>query len=180
MYIEETTRTAGSVKPSKPDFNLQVQTHNSLQQPQVKVIWLPNLNDKPGSMFYVQYREAGKPDWMKTDPELYEDFIIVSDLESGKKYEFRVVAQDGEEVSFSDIKETDTYNEPTIKPSDNLATAGWFIGMMLAIALLLLILIMVCILKRNRGGKYAVHEREQANGRHDYPDEGGFHEYSQP
>jgi neuronal cell adhesion molecule len=51
--------------------------------------------------------------------------------------------------------------------------------MMLAIALLLLVLIIVCIVKRNRGGKYAVHEREVAHGRSDYPEE-GFHEYSQP
>jgi len=51
---------------------------------------------------------------------------------------------------------------------------------MLAIAILLLVLIIVCVIKRNRGGKYAVHERELAAGRGDYPDEGGFHEYSQP
>lgn len=51
--------------------------------------------------------------------------------------------------------------------------------MMLAIAFLLMVLIIVCVIKRNRGGKYAVHERELAAGRGDY-DEGGFHEYSQP
>lgn len=51
---------------------------------------------------------------------------------------------------------------------------------MLAIAFLLFVLIIVCVIKRNRGGKYAVHERELAAGRGDYPDEGGFHEYSQP
>ena len=67
-----------------------------------------------------------------------------------------------------------------IKPKENVATAGWFIGMMLAIAFLLLVLIIVCIIKRNRGGKYAVHEREAAHGRTDYPEEPGFHEYSQP
>lgn len=55
-----------------------------------------------------------------------------------------------------------------------------FAGMMLAIAILLLVLIIVCVIKRNRGGKYAVHERELAAGRGDYPEEGGFHEYSQP
>lgn len=52
--------------------------------------------------------------------------------------------------------------------------------MLLAIAFLLLLLIIVCIVKRNRGGKYDVYDRELANGRRDYPEEGGFHEYSQP
>lgn len=51
--------------------------------------------------------------------------------------------------------------------------------MMLAIAFLLLVLIVVCVIKRNRGGKYAVHERELAAGRGDYPEE-GFHEYTHP
>lgn len=37
---------------------------------------------------------------------------------------------------------------------------------------------MVCLVKRNRGGKYAVQERKQANDRGDYSGEGGFHEYS--
>ncbi|XP_026682020.1 neuroglian [Diaphorina citri] len=68
----------------------------------------------------------------------------------------------------------------SIMPSDTVATAGWFIGMLLAIAFLILVLILVCLIKRNRGGKYAVHEREAAHGRHDYPEEPGFNEYSQP
>lgn len=67
-----------------------------------------------------------------------------------------------------------------MQAKENMATAGWFVGMMLAIAFLILVLILVCLVKRNRGGKYVVHEREAANGRHDYPEEPGFHEYSQP
>ena len=35
-----------------------------------------------------------------------------------------------------------------------IATAGWFVGMMCAIIFLLLILLIVCLIKRNRGGKY--------------------------
>lgn len=66
------------------------------------------------------------------------------------------------------------------RPADSIATRGWFIGMMLAIAFLLLILIIVCIVKRNRGGKYAVHEREAAHGRTDFNEEQGFPEFAQP
>lgn len=40
-----------------------------------------------------------------------------------------------------------------VKP--NVASAGWFIGLMCAIAFLLLILLLICLIKRNRGGKYA-------------------------
>lgn len=68
----------------------------------------------------------------------------------------------------------------TMLAKENMAIAGWFVAMILAIAFLILVLILVCMVKRNRGGKYVVHEREAANGRHDYPEEPGFHEYSQP
>ena len=36
----------------------------------------------------------------------------------------------------------------------NIATAGWFIGILCALLFLLLIIIIVCLIKRNRGGKY--------------------------
>lgn len=64
--------------------------------------------------------------------------------------------------------------------NETVANAGWFIGMMLALAFIIILFIIICIIRRNRGGKYDVHDRELANGRRDYPEEGGFHEYSQP
>lgn len=36
----------------------------------------------------------------------------------------------------------------------DIATQGWFIGLMCAIALIILILLIVCFIKRSRGGKY--------------------------
>ncbi|XP_032988023.1 neural cell adhesion molecule L1-like protein isoform X5 [Rhinolophus ferrumequinum] len=43
---------------------------------------------------------------------------------------------------------------------DDIATQGWFIGLMCAIALLTLTLLTVCFVKRNKGGKYSVKEKE--------------------
>ncbi|XP_070348726.1 neural cell adhesion molecule L1-like protein isoform X2 [Equus asinus] len=43
---------------------------------------------------------------------------------------------------------------------DDISTQGWFIGLMCAIALLTLILLTVCFVKRNKGGKYSVKEKE--------------------
>ncbi|XP_045064759.1 neuronal cell adhesion molecule isoform X7 [Coregonus clupeaformis] len=63
----------------------------------------------------------------------------------------------------------------------DLATQGWFIGLMCAIALLILVLLIVCFIKRNKGGKYPVKEKEDA---HQDPeiqpmkeDDGTFGEY---
>ncbi|XP_010628262.1 neural cell adhesion molecule L1-like protein isoform X2 [Fukomys damarensis] len=43
---------------------------------------------------------------------------------------------------------------------DDISTQGWFIGLMCAVALLTLILLTVCFVKRNKGGKYSVKEKE--------------------
>ncbi|KAM3839456.1 neurofascin isoform 1-T1 [Vipera latastei] len=47
-------------------------------------------------------------------------------------------------------------NEAYTKNQGDIATQGWFIGLMCAIALLVLILLIVCFIKRSRGGKYPV------------------------
>merc|ERR1719340_75218 len=62
-----------------------------------------------------------------------------------------------------------------------VASSGWFIGMVLALLFLASVCVVVCLIKRNRGGKYAVQEQEVAHGRgQDYDDGGGFMEYTQP
>ncbi|XP_041110420.1 neuronal cell adhesion molecule-like isoform X16 [Polyodon spathula] len=45
----------------------------------------------------------------------------------------------------------------------DIATQGWFIGLMCAIALLILVLLIFCFIKRNKGGKYPVKEKEDAH-----------------
>ncbi|CAH1103068.1 unnamed protein product [Psylliodes chrysocephalus] len=182
-FIERNTRQQGNHKPSKPTFEWAIVKPGPPTS--VKIHWFPAEDGKGGTNFFVKYRKQGESTWEQSRHEKNEDWIIISGLEGSTVYEFIVTAVDGPSSQFytdSDIREINTYDieGPIIRAKENVATAGWFIGMMLAIAFLLLVLIIVCIVKRNRGGKYAVHEREQANGRHDYPDEGGFHEYSQP
>lgn len=106
----------------------------------------------------------------------------MASLKQDTVYEIRVVSVDGHFNTESETHEIDTNSVegPTMVRSESVANAGWFIGMMLALAIIIILFIILCIIRRNRGGKYDVHDRELANGRRDYPDEGGFHEYSQP
>ncbi|XP_075709881.1 neurofascin isoform X12 [Rhinoderma darwinii] len=61
----------------------------------------------------------------------------------------------------------------------DIATQGWFIGLMCAVALLVLILLIVCFIKRSRGGKYPVREKKEvALGTEDQKDEDGSFDYS--
>ncbi|XP_067206790.1 neuroglian isoform X2 [Linepithema humile] len=177
-FVEQKTRQ--SQRPDVPQFTWEtVPTENGYAN--VRITWLPNLNGIPGSHFFVKYKLKGETIFLQTSNEYQSDDIEIRGLQSGEVYIMSVVAVDGIYLRESDFQEVETSSEgPIIQPKENVATAGWFIGMMLAIAFLLLVLIIVCVIKRNRGGKYAVHERELAAGRGDYPDEGGFHEYSQP
>ncbi|EAA45046.5 AGAP000720-PA [Anopheles gambiae str. PEST] len=181
FYIERATSSGLGLPPDVPNFYWEnIRSENGLAN--IKVVWQPALGGKAGSHFYVKYRVKDESSWQTTDPELYENYLIVHGINPDHLYEFRVVSVDGEYQTESATQEVDTYGiQSSVKvPGDNIATAGWFIGMMLAIAFLILVLIIICIVKRNRGGKYDVHDRELANGRNDYTEEGGFPEYSQP
>ncbi|XP_043478124.1 neuroglian isoform X1 [Leptopilina heterotoma] len=177
-FIEQTTQR--SQKPDVPYFTWQTIPQDNGYST-VKLIWQPNYNGHPGSHFFAKYKIRDETISMQTDPEYFSHEIHVVGLMSGETYTMSIVAVDGNYITESDSQDIETTNEgPMIQAKENVATAGWFIGMMLAIAFLLFVLIIVCVIKRNRGGKYAVHERELAAGRGDYPEEGGFHEYSQP
>ncbi|XP_055000389.1 neurofascin isoform X11 [Sorex araneus] len=71
---------------------------------------------------------------------------------------------------------------PTAAYTNNqtdIATQGWFIGLMCAIALLVLILLIVCFIKRSRGGKYPVREKKDVPlGPEDAKEEDGSFDYS--
>ncbi|XP_063811301.1 neurofascin isoform X10 [Pseudophryne corroboree] len=70
-------------------------------------------------------------------------------------------------------------DEAYTKNQVDIATQGWFIGLMCAVALLVLILLIVCFIKRSRGGKYPVREKKEvALGTEDQKDEDGSFDYS--
>ncbi|XP_012872786.1 PREDICTED: neurofascin isoform X2 [Dipodomys ordii] len=70
-------------------------------------------------------------------------------------------------------------NEAYTNNHTDIATQGWFIGLMCAIALLVLILLIVCFIKRSRGGKYPVREKKDVPlGPEDPKEEDGSFDYS--
>ncbi|XP_073771532.1 neurofascin homolog (chicken) a isoform X31 [Danio rerio] len=56
--------------------------------------------------------------------------------------------------------ESPHFTNEAYKEQEDIATQGWFIGLMCAVALLVLILLIVCFIKRSRGGKYPVREKK--------------------
>ncbi|XP_071059324.1 neurofascin homolog (chicken) a isoform X3 [Pseudochaenichthys georgianus] len=77
--------------------------------------------------------------------------ITVADLIAGAMYHLRVYSHELNSISSKSItfKTKAAYIDQV-----DIATQGWFIGLMCAIALIILILLIVCFIKRSRGGKY--------------------------
>ncbi|XP_068816482.1 neural cell adhesion molecule L1-like protein isoform X2 [Struthio camelus] len=81
-------------------------------------------------------------------------------LEPGTEYTVRLVTKNWVDNNsiFEDVIETRGRAYAGIY--DGISTQGWFIGLMCAIALLTLLLLTVCFVRRNKGGKYSVKEKE--------------------
>uniref|UniRef100_A0A8C7KJ89 Neurofascin homolog (chicken) a n=1 Tax=Oncorhynchus kisutch TaxID=8019 RepID=A0A8C7KJ89_ONCKI len=84
--------------------------------------------------------------------------IKLAGLIEGAKYHLRVYSNEYHSIS-SNVVTFET-SAAYSKDQVDIATQGWFIGLMCAIALIILILLIVCFIKRSRGGKYPVREKK--------------------
>uniref|UniRef100_A0A3Q1F1H5 Neural cell adhesion molecule L1 n=1 Tax=Acanthochromis polyacanthus TaxID=80966 RepID=A0A3Q1F1H5_9TELE len=131
---------------------------------------------------YVEYIvENSKEDWKKEAVNGSHSHLIKG-LKPGMSYRVRVVAKDAADPTVHSTDEVLVAVPAVPSRQVDIATQGWFIGLMCAIALLILVLLIVCFIKRNKGGKYPVKEKEDA---HQDPeiqpmkeDDGTFGEYS--
>ncbi|XP_034081704.1 neurofascin homolog (chicken) a isoform X27 [Gymnodraco acuticeps] len=101
--------------------------------------------------------------------------ITVADLIAGAMYHLRVYSHELNSVSSKSItfKTKAAYIDQV-----DIATQGWFIGLMCAIALIILILLIVCFIKRSRGGKYPVRDKkDMALDAVDHKDQDGSFDY---
>uniref|UniRef100_A0A8C5GP91 Neural cell adhesion molecule L1 n=1 Tax=Gouania willdenowi TaxID=441366 RepID=A0A8C5GP91_GOUWI len=170
--------------PGKPSF-LEV-TNPSLES--LTLEWGPPIN-KNGHLagYTLKYQqvngtnEVGPIKVMTFLPN--ETTITIGNLNASMLYKFDLSAMTIKGSGPIITKEAFTAMDTTVANRQvDIATQGWFIGLMCAIALLILVLLIVCFIKRNKGGKYPVKEKEDA---HQDPeiqpmkeDDGTFGEYS--
>ncbi|XP_066117693.1 neurofascin isoform X9 [Saccopteryx bilineata] len=180
-----TTTTAATTMESPP--TTRTKTHESA--PDEQSIWnvtvLPNSkwanitwkhSFGPGTDFVVEYIDSNHT--KKTVPvKAQAQPVQLTDLYPGMTYTLRVYSRDNEGISSTII----TFMTSTAYTNNqaDIATQGWFIGLMCAIALLVLILLIVCFIKRSRGGKYPVREKKDVPlGPEDPKEEDGSFDYS--
>nr|XP_021492042.1 neurofascin isoform X7 [Meriones unguiculatus]XP_021492043.1 neurofascin isoform X7 [Meriones unguiculatus] len=171
-----TTTTGTKIQETAPDEHEQ-SIWNVTVLPNSKwanITWKHNF--RPGTDFVVEYIDSNHT--KKTVPvKAQAQPIQLTDLYPGMTYTLRVYSRDNEGISSTVI----TFMTSTAYTNNqaDIATQGWFIGLMCAIALLVLILLIVCFIKRSRGGKYPVREKKDVPlGPEDPKEEDGSFDYS--
>nr|XP_030728618.1 neurofascin isoform X2 [Globicephala melas] len=182
-----TTTTAATTTTESPPTTTRTEIQESA--PDEQSIWnvtvLPNSkwanitwkhNFGPGTDFVVEYIDSNHT--KKTVPvKAQAQPIQLTDLYPGMTYTLRVYSRDNEGISSTVI----TFMTSTAYTNNqaDIATQGWFIGLMCAVALLVLTLLIVCFIKRSRGGKYPVREKKDVPlGPEDPKEEDGSFDYS--
>ncbi|XP_065734192.1 neurofascin isoform X2 [Phocoena phocoena] len=182
-----TTTTAAATTTESPPTTTRTEIQESA--PDERSIWnvtvLPNSkwanitwkhNFGPGTDFVVEYIDSNHT--KKTVPvKAQAQPIQLTDLYPGMTYTLRVYSRDHEGISSTVI----TFMTSTAYTNNqaDIATQGWFIGLMCAVALLVLTLLIVCFIKRSRGGKYPVREKKDVPlGPEDPKEEDGSFDYS--
>ncbi|XP_045421376.1 neuronal cell adhesion molecule isoform X21 [Lemur catta] len=110
----------------------------------------------------------------------------LKNLNFSTRYKFYFYAQtsagSGSQITEEAVTTVDEGKMAMASRQVDIATQGWFIGLMCAVALLILILLIVCFIRRNKGGKYPVKEKEDARADPEIQpmkeDDGTFGEYS--
>ncbi|XP_039882042.1 neuronal cell adhesion molecule-like isoform X1 [Simochromis diagramma] len=119
----------------------------------------------PEKNFSAQYRlndSESEEDW-NTEFVNGSQNITLKGLKGGLCYRVRLVALGHHDQEFHHSKELLVTLPAVASRQVDIATQGWFIGLMCAIALLILILLIICFIQRNKGGKYPVKEKEDAH-----------------
>uniref|UniRef100_A0A3Q1CD88 Neuronal cell adhesion molecule n=1 Tax=Amphiprion ocellaris TaxID=80972 RepID=A0A3Q1CD88_AMPOC len=119
----------------------------------------------PEKNVYVEYivkNSEGEEEWQKELVNGSQNFMLKG-LKEGLSYRVRLVAKGHQDQPLHCSEELLVTVPAVASRQVDIATQGWFIGLMCAIALLILILLIICFIQRNKGGKYPVKEKEDAH-----------------
>ncbi|XP_041652038.1 neuronal cell adhesion molecule-like isoform X9 [Cheilinus undulatus] len=119
--------------------------------------WGPERN------IYVEYKLENSEDEWQRELVNGSQNVMLKSLKRGLSYNVRLVAKGHHDQPLHQSKELLVIFPAVASRQVDIATQGWFIGLMCAIALLILILLIICFIQRNKGGKYPVKEKEDAH-----------------
>ncbi|XP_027144424.1 neural cell adhesion molecule L1.2 isoform X2 [Larimichthys crocea] len=150
---EPIMREGATTLDGAPPANISL----SVGETSVNLSWVAKKRHRNVS-FQVHYlKKDDGSKWKKTEKvDSSQSFYQLQGLTPGSHYRLRFI------YSNTTFWETDIETEGTVtEVQPSFATQGWFIGVVSAIVLLLLILLILCFIKRSKGGKYSVKDKEE-------------------
>ncbi|XP_064878410.1 neuronal cell adhesion molecule-like isoform X4 [Oncorhynchus nerka] len=151
--------------PGPPSF-LRI-TNSNLNN--LTLEWGPP-NDHNGHLtgYILKYQQVNNSNELGPIEELAlpanKTSVTLPNLKYSTRYKFYFNAKTGQGAGPVITEEAVTIMDEAMPSRQaDIATQGWFIGLMCAIALLILVLLIICFIKRNKGGKYPVKEKEDAH-----------------
>ncbi|XP_029139231.1 neural cell adhesion molecule L1 [Protobothrops mucrosquamatus] len=125
------------------------------------IIWIPRQNQRDVEFAVHLMSKTDKGQWHDVGKARSgQGSYSIPDLQPGKQYRVRLVkvhrTGDVQIIWESDVETSGVVQER----QKNFAAEGWFIGFISAIVLLILVLVLLCFIKRSKGGKYSVKDKE--------------------
>uniref|UniRef100_A0A8C2E4K6 Neural cell adhesion molecule L1 n=1 Tax=Cyprinus carpio TaxID=7962 RepID=A0A8C2E4K6_CYPCA len=100
----------------------------------------------------------GKGTWKHSERvNSSQSFYTLRGLQSGSEYRLKIDFKN--KTLWED--EIQTAGAKFLEVRKGFVTESWFIGLISALVLLLLVLLILCFIKRSKGGKYSVKEKEE-------------------
>ncbi|XP_072552144.1 neural cell adhesion molecule L1.1 isoform X2 [Salminus brasiliensis] len=124
----------------------------------VNLSWVPGHRHR-NIGFNVHYlRKSAGGEWEESEQvNSTQAFYQLQGLQSGTEYVLEIRLKN---VTYWTM-DLQTIGTRLSEVQNGFASQGWFIGLISAVVLLLLILLILCFIKRSRGGKYSVKDKEE-------------------
>ncbi|XP_017294760.1 neural cell adhesion molecule L1.1 isoform X2 [Kryptolebias marmoratus] len=147
------TERGATMLEGAPPSNITIVSSNT----SFNLSWVPGERERNHG-FHIHYiRKSVGGQWEESEVvNSSQGFYSMTGLQTGTQYHLKIVYGN----------DTHWQHEISTKgpvPSEMLGgsvTQGWLIGLISAVILLILILLILCLVKRSRGGKYAVKDKE--------------------
>ncbi|XP_042304789.1 neural cell adhesion molecule L1 isoform X3 [Sceloporus undulatus] len=125
------------------------------------IIWIPRQSQRDVEFAVHIMSKTDKEDWHDVGKATSsQGSYSIPGLQPGKQYRVRLV-KEHRTGDLQVIWETEMVTTGTVRESyRSFAAQGWFVGFVSAIVLLILVLVLLCFIKRSKGGKYSVKDKE--------------------
>ncbi|XP_051518124.1 neural cell adhesion molecule L1-like [Myxocyprinus asiaticus] len=130
----------------------------SVGETSVNLTWVPKERQRSVGFFIHYLRKDGRGKWKRSERvNTSQSFYTLQGLQPGSYYQLHF---DFSNKTFWETK-IQTAGARVKDVQAAFVTEGWFIGLISALVLLLLLLLILCFVKRNKGGKYSVKDKEE-------------------